>query len=181
MSSAERRLETERLVLRLWRDEDLDGLAAMNGDPEVMRFIGDGHVHDRAEAATFLAGLRRTWDADGFGRWAIESKADGALVGFCGVAFPRFLPALAASPEIGWRLARRFWGQGYATEAAVASRDDFFRTQPLDHLISLAFAGNVVSHRVMRKIGMRRIDDATLPSGDTVWVHRLERADWAPA
>ena len=178
MSSAERRIETARLVLRRWRDEDLDGYAAMNSDPEVMRFIHDGHVHDRAEAAASLGRIRAQWDEHGFGLWAVEQKDDGSFMGFCGVGFPRFLPALASSPEIGWRFAHAQWGKGYATEAAVASRDDFFSTQDFDHLISLAFPGNNASHKVMRKIGMRRVADAVLPSGATVWTHRLARADW---
>ena len=181
MSSAERRLETERLVLRRWRDEDLDGFAAMNADPEVMRYIHDGHVHDRAEAAASLARIRAHWDEAGFGLWAVEGRADGSFMGFCGVGFPRFLPALATSPEIGWRLMRRHWRQGYASEAAVASRDDFFTMHDFDHLISLAFPGNLGSHGVMRKIGMRRVADAVLPSGAIVWTHRLDRADWKAA
>ncbi|MDQ6858901.1 MAG: GNAT family N-acetyltransferase [Chloroflexota bacterium] len=151
----------------------------MNGDPEVMRFIGDGHVHNQAEAGAFLAGLRAHWDQEGFGRWAVERKADAELLGFSGVGFPRFLPALASSPEIGWRFGRAHWGKGYATEAAAASRDDFFSTQDFDHLISLAFPENAASHAVMRRIGMHRVDDAVLPSGATVWNHRLDRADWA--
>jgi len=178
MSSAERSLETERLVLRRWRDLDLDGYAAMNADPEVMRFIHDGHVHDRAEAEASLDRIRAQWDDHGFGLWAVEGKHDGSFMGFCGVGFPRFLPALATSPEIGWRFMRAHWGNGYATEAALASRDDFFATYGFDHLISLAFPGNVASHAVMRKIGMHRVADAVLPSGAAVWTHRLDRADW---
>jgi RimJ/RimL family protein N-acetyltransferase len=181
MSSAGRRIQTERLVLRQWREDDLDGLAAMNADPEVMRYIHDGHVHDRPEAAASLGRIRAQWAEHGFGLWAVEGKQDGSLMGFCGVGFPRFLPALEASPEIGWRFARRHWGTGYASEAAVASRNDFFSTQDFDHLISLAFPGNLASHRVMQKLGMRRVADATLPSGATVWVHRLERDDWTAA
>ena len=181
MSSAGRRIQTERVVLRQWRDDDLDGLAAMNADPLVMRFIHDGHVHDHQEAAASLSRIRAQWDEHGFGLWAVEGTQDGGFMGFCGVGFPRFLPALAASPEIGWRLVREHWGKGYASEAAVASRDDFFSTQDFDHLISLALPGNLASHRVMRRIGMHRVADATLPSGATVWVHRLERADWKAA
>lgn len=123
-------------MLREWRDEDLDPFAAMSADPEVMRYIGDGTVRDRADAATSLGRIRAHWAETGFGHWALEVRAGGAFVGFCGVAFPRFLPALATSPEIGWRLV---------------------------------------------KIGMRRVDDAMLPSGATVWVHRVDRADWAVA
>ena len=181
MSSAERRLETDRLILRRWRDEDLDGLAAMNADPEVMRFIGDGRVQDRAGAAEMLARLRRTFDEHGFGRWAVERRADGAFAGFCGVGFVSWAPELADEPEIGWRLPRALWGAGYATEAAIASRDDFFRTTDRDHLISLSNPLNVASERIMAKLGMRRVDDVRHPRVGPIHRHRLDRADWRPA
>lgn len=168
-------------MLRGWRDDDLDGLAAMNADPEVMRNIHDGHVHDRAEAAASLERIRTQWAEHGFGLWAVERKPDGVFVGFCGIGFPRFMPELAASPEIGWRLMRAHWNNGYATEAAIASRDDFFRTFDFDHVVSIAYPANIASHRVMEKVGLRRVADARLPSGAAVWVHRLDRADWRPA
>ena len=181
MSSAERRIETERLVLRRWRDADLDGFAAMNADPEVMRFIGDGHVHDRAEAATMLDRVRRDWTVYGFGRWAVERRSDGAFAGFCGVGFLKSFPELSGEPEIGWRLPRALWGVGYATEAAIASCDDFFRTTSYDHIISLSQPGNAASQRIMEKLGMRRVDDVPHPTIGMVCRHRLDRADWRAA
>jgi RimJ/RimL family protein N-acetyltransferase len=181
MSSAERSIETQRLVLRRWRDEDLDGFAAMNADPEVMRFIGDGHVQDRAEAADLLDRIRRSWGEHGFGRWAIERRSDGALAGFCGVGFLKVFPDLADEPEIGWRLPRALWGAGYATEAAIASRDDFFRTTGYDHLISLSNPDNVASERIMEKLGMRRVEDVRHPRFGVIHRHRLDRADWKAA
>jgi len=169
------------LVLRRWRDDDLDAYAAMNADPEVMRYIGDSHVYDRAESAAVLERMRRHWDEHGFGRWAIERKQDGAVLGFAGLGFPRSFPELAAIPEIGWRLARPHWGKGYATEAATASRDDFFRSFAYDQIISLAVLGNTASTRVMDKLGFRRDGETRGQSGRPVLVYRLDRADWRAA
>ena len=168
-------------MLRRWRDDDLDDLLAMNADPEVMRFIGDGHVHDRAEASDLLTSLRGSWDAHGFGRWAVERRADRGFAGFCGVGFLTWSPELVDEPEIGWRLPRSFWGAGYATEAAIAARDDFFRTTGYDHLISLSNPLNVGSERVMEKLGMRRADDVHHPRWGPIHRHRLDRADWKAA
>jgi RimJ/RimL family protein N-acetyltransferase len=181
MSSAERRIETERLVLRRWRDEDLEPFATMNADLDVMRFIGDGHAQDRAEAATMLGRIRQDWDTHGFGRWAVERRSDGAFAGFCGVGFLTSFPDLSGEPEIGWRLPRALWGAGYATEAAIASRDDFFRTTRIDHLISLSATGNVASERIMAKLGMRRVEDVRHPTLGAIHRHRLDRAEWRPA
>ena len=175
------RLETARLELRLFRSEDEEPFAAMNADPEVMRYVGDGRPHDRARAAVTFERMRWHWAEHGFGRWAVERASDGAFLGFCGVGFPTFVPEAATRPEIGWRLPREFWGQGYATEAAIAARDHFFRTFTWLELISLSQAGNVASHRVMRKIGMRRVDDLVTTASGVLVVHQLDCADWRAA
>lgn len=150
----------------------------MNADPEVMRYIGDGRPQDRARAAAALDRMRWHWAEHGFGRWAIERASDGAFLGFCGVGFPPFVPEVATWPEIGWRLQRRYWGNGYATEAAIAARDHFFTAFAYSELISLAHPDNAASHRVMRKIGMRRVDDLITPARRVLSVHRLDRDDW---
>ena len=168
-------------MLRHWQAADLDGFAAMNADPEVMRFIGDGHVQDRAEAASLLDRIRRGWIEHGFGRWAVQRRSDGVFAGFCGVGFLKSFPEVADEPEIGWRLPRALWGAGYATEAAIASRDDFFRTTAYDHLISLSQPGNVASERIMAKLGMRRVGDVRHPRFGPIHRHRLDRADWRTA
>ena len=174
------RLETARLELRLLRPGDLGPFAAMNADPEVMRHIGDGRPHDRTQATTTFERMRWHWAEHGFGRWAIERASDGAFLGFCGVAYPTFIASVATRPEIGWRLAREFWGQGYATEAAIAARDQYFGSFSFAELISLAHPDNVASHRVMRKIGMRRLPDLdTLERGPLV-IHQLLRGVWEP-
>jgi RimJ/RimL family protein N-acetyltransferase len=175
------RLETARLELRLLRPDDLEEFAAMNADSEVMRFIGTGQPHDRARSAETLERMRWHWAEHGFGRWAIERASDGAFLGVCGVGFPTFVPEAADTPEIGWRLAREYWRNGYATEAAIAARDHFFATFPFDELISLSHADNAASHRVMRKIGMGRVDDLPTTTHGTLVVHRLDRKDWRPA
>jgi RimJ/RimL family protein N-acetyltransferase len=181
MSSAERRIETERLVLRRWRDEDLDSYAAMNADPEVMRLIGDGHLQDRAEATASLARIRRDWDDHGFGRWAIERRSDRVFAGFCGAGFLKAFPELAGEPEIGWRLPHTMWGVGYATEAAIASRDDFFGTTGYDHLISLTQPANLASRRIMKKLGMRRVLDLHDARVGPILRYRLDRSEWRAA
>ena len=175
------RLETAWLELRLFRPDDLDAFAAMNADREVMRHIGDGTPQDRAQATATFERMRWHWAEHGFGRWAIERSSDGAFLGFCGVGFPTFVPEVATRPEIGWRLAREFWGNGYATEAAIAARDHFFGTFAFSDLISLSHPENVASHRVMRKLGMRRVDDLLTTTRGILVVHQLDRVDWRAA
>ena len=141
------RLETERLILRGWRPEDFEPLAAIHGDQEVMTFLGG--VMERSDAWRSLSSLAGHWAIRGYGMWAVERKTDGAMMGRVGLLNPEGWPGL----EVGWTLGRPYWGQGYATEAASAAMRYGFLTQPVDRLISCIDSGNVASQRVAKHIG----------------------------
>ena len=148
-------LRTKRLLLRPWRDADLEPLVALNAHPEVYEFLTS--VPDRDWTADFIARSRRHFEQHRFGRFALEATSGelaGQLIGFCGVAHPTFIPAVADRPELGYRLGRFAWGQGFATEAAIACRDDAFYRAGLRQLISLIDPGNTRSRRVAEKVGM---------------------------
>jgi len=150
-------LRTERLLLRPWRTEDEAPLIAINRHPEVQRFLN--RPVSEAALHAFHGQLLEHWERHGFGLFAVESRepADaGALLGFAGVAYPTFLPTLAERPEIGWRLARRAWGKGLATEAALAVRTHAFDALGLPELISIVHPDNARSIRVAEKLGMAR-------------------------
>ena len=143
-------LETERLILRGWRESDLDAYAAMTSDPEVMRFIG-GVLH-RNDAWRSIAAIIGHWAMRGFGFWAVERKSDSALIGRIGVWRPEGWPGT----EVGWTLARPYWGQGYATEAARASLDFGFKTLSVPKLISLIDPENQASQNVAQRLGQTK-------------------------
>jgi RimJ/RimL family protein N-acetyltransferase len=148
-------LETPRLRLRAWRDDDVDALAAVNADPEVMRWIGDGSARDHAATRAELAAFRRLWRDRGFGRFAVEIRETGELAGLTGMAVPDDVPEVMPAVEIGWRFARTHWGRGYATEAARAALRFAFTDAGLDRLVGVHVVGNDASARVMLKLGMR--------------------------
>ena len=141
------RLETERLVLREWRAGDFDTLAGFYADVEVMRFLGG--TMERNDAWRSLAGSIGHWALRGYGTWAVEAKADGALIGRVGMINPEGWPGL----EVGWTLGRPFWGRGYASEAAAAALDYAFMTQPVDKIISCIDPDNAPSQAVAKRIG----------------------------
>ena len=147
-------LETPRLRLRGWQSDDLDGLAAVNTQPEVMRYIHDGRTLDRAATAVRLADYQRHWVEHGFGLYAVEIKGTGELAGFTGLAVPTFLPEIMPAVEIGWRLGRAYWGRGLATEAAQAVVAHTRAELGLRRLVSIHIVGNEASARVMVKLGM---------------------------
>ena len=114
-------LETPRLTLRRWREEDVAPMAAVNADPEVMRWIRDGSVRDEQQTRGGVQAWESEWESQGFGLFAVEIRSTGELAGFTGLSVPDFLPAILPAVEVGWRLGRSHWGQGLATEAAAAA------------------------------------------------------------
>jgi RimJ/RimL family protein N-acetyltransferase len=169
-------IETDRLLLRRWHDDDLDALAAMNADPEVMRYVGDGRPHPREQGAASLARYEQDWEARGFGLFAVELRADGAVAGWVGLAVPEFLPEIMPAVEIGWRLARPYWGTGIATEAAREVLRFAFEYARLPRLVSICHVDNTASAKVMGKLGMTEERRTVVPAhGKPVLVTELSR------
>jgi RimJ/RimL family protein N-acetyltransferase len=151
----EPQLETPRLLLRQWRPADEIAMAAINSDPEVTRYLN--RPVGPAAARAFLAMVQAHWDEHGFGFWAVQSRepeAGGAFLGFIGAGYPSFVPALSRRIEIGWRIARRGWGRGLATEGSLAARDHLLQALDLPELISIIHPQNSRSQRVASKLGM---------------------------
>jgi RimJ/RimL family protein N-acetyltransferase len=143
-------LETDRLVLRPFRANDLDLLQALYGDPEVMRYVGSGAVLDREQTRARLEQTVAHWHRHGYGMWALVHKHDGRFVGRCGLAY------LARSGEtaLAYLLVRRSWGRGLATEAASRAVRFAFETAALRRLAAYVHRDNAASQGVLRKVGM---------------------------
>ena len=169
-------LETERLLLRGWRDEDLDAYAAMMADPEVMRFLGG--VQARQDAWRSMASMVGHWVLRGFGAWAVERKSDGVLLGRAGIQRPEGWPA----SEAVWTLGREHWGRGYATEAAKASLAYAFKTMALPKVVSYIDAENFASQNVAKRLRYTRGGSTTLfalGKSFAVDVWELSRDRWS--
>mgnify|MGYP001547663224 CR=1 FL=1 len=148
------RIETERLILRLWRVEDFEPFALMSADPEVMQWLGG--VLTRQQVEAYKVRADNSFAALGMCRMVIERRADGGFVG-CGGLMPGhesvpFVPYI----DIGWRLARSAWGHGYASEAAAAVLADGFARLGLDEITAITAEINLRSRAVMERLGMRR-------------------------
>jgi RimJ/RimL family protein N-acetyltransferase len=172
-------IETPRLVLRRWRDQDVAPMAAVNADPEVMRWIGDGSVRTEEQTRAALQACERDWETRGFGLFAVELRASGELAGFTGLAVPDFLPEVMPAVEIGWRLGRAFWNQGIATEAARAALHFGLADRGLERIVSVVQAGNDASERIVAKLGMgleRETVDPTCARPVRVYDITAERA-----
>jgi RimJ/RimL family protein N-acetyltransferase len=145
------RIETERLVLRRWRPEDVEPLAAMGVDPGVADWLGYG---TREDALATIERYERNWEMLGFGRFAVLDRQTGAFVGRVGVMHQ---PAWTATPEkdeIGWAIVSARQGEGLATEAAAAAIADVFDRVGLSRITSWTVPENLASRRVMEKCGL---------------------------
>jgi RimJ/RimL family protein N-acetyltransferase len=175
-------IRTARLVLRRWREDDVTPMSAINADPEVMRWIGDGSVLDEQQTKAAIEGWERQWNRHGFGLFALELPATGELIGFTGLAVPEFLPEVLPAVEIGWRLGRPFWGLGLATEAARAALRFGLIDCGQEQILSIAQVGNDASERIMGKLGMRLERETVHPAcGRPVRVHAISKTQYLAA
>jgi RimJ/RimL family protein N-acetyltransferase len=168
-------LRTERLLLRRWRPEDEDPMAAINRDPEVAEFLNRAVDEDAVRG--FHGVMVGHWEEHGFGPYAIEStepELAGTFLGFVGFAhLPPFLAAAGEGPELGWRLGRAAWGRGLATEAARAALAAGQAERPGREVISVIHPQNERSQSVAAKLGMRldrSVPNPLLGIDTDVWV-----------
>lgn len=142
-------LATERVILTEMLPSDAAEVFALNADPEVVRYTGDGPFASVEAARAFLASYR-DYRAYGYGRWAMRRRADGVMLGWCGL---KYHPDTAET-DLGYRLHRRYWGQGYATEAGRACLDYGFGPLRLARIIAEVMQANLASIRVLEKCGL---------------------------
>ena len=166
-------LETERLLLRRWKESDREPFAAMNADPRTMEFFPD--VLTREESDELIDRIENHFENHGFGLYAIEVKDDNRFIGFMGLHVATFQAHFTPAVEIGWRIAASHWNKGFATEGSFEVVRYAFDHLRLDGIVSFTVPENVASRRVMEKLGMTRnpaddFDHPRLPDG-----HRLRR------
>ncbi|WP_328992684.1 GNAT family N-acetyltransferase [Kribbella sp. NBC_01245] len=170
-------LTTDRLILRTFRRDDLAPYAALNADPEVMRYLG-GTALPPAETESIAAYAQNLYAREGLGLLAIERRTDGAFLGMCGLHHLGWYPD---DIEIAWRLAHEHWGHGYASEAAGAWLAHGFEVHGFPRVISVTDVPNLRSIAVMRRIGMTLDHEADLEEdGETfrAVIYSITAADW---
>ena len=178
-------IRTERLLLRRWLDADRAPFAQMNADPAVREHFQGTMTADESDA--FVERIEAHWDERGWGLWAVEVPGVAPFIGFVGL-WPADYVTGAPMVEVGWRLAREHWGQGYASEAARAALRFGFEQVGLDEIVSFTVPKNERSTRVMERIGLirdpagdfdhPRVDPVAYPQLVRHVMYRLDRDRW---
>ncbi len=171
-------LRTLRLLLRPWRDEDMDAYAALNADSRVTAHFPWPITREESDAGA--GRIRAHFAEHGFGFWAVEVPGVEPFVGFVGLGWVTWSAPFTPCVEIGWRLAPAVWGQGYATEGARAVVRFAFGGLALREIVALTAPANLRSRRVMEKLGMTHdpaddFDHPRIPAGNPVRRHVLYR------
>jgi len=176
-------LRTSRLLLRQWQDNDLPGFARLNADPQVMKFYPS--TLDAHQSNQVAAKLKALISDRGWGLWAVETLNTNEFIGFVGLHKP--IHKLPCTPciEIGWRLSKEHWGNGYATEAATASINFGFEELDLSEIFSFTSVTNTKSRNVMERLNMinqnSNFEHPILPEASTLREHvlyKLSRTNW---
>ena len=169
-------LETKRLVLRPFVEDDADVFCVLLQDPDVVRHIGDGTIPNREDCWRAVAGWLGHWVLRGYGPWAVTERESGTFMGRVGIHYPYGWPG----PELAYTLGKPFWGKGYATEAGRAALDWGFTHRDFLALMSLIHPENAASIRVATKLGETLRGDATLHR-NTVLRYVITRPEWEAA
>ncbi len=174
---------TQRLRLRQWRESDREPYAALNADPAVMRFFAGTQSREASDRSIDM--WRTELDERGWSNWAVETLESGAFVGFIGLSVPKRALPFMPCVEVGYRLAKEHWGNGFATEGAKAALGVAFTRLALDEVVSFTALLNLPSRAVMERIGMTNanedFDHPALPEGSELRRHclyRISREAW---
>jgi [ribosomal protein S5]-alanine N-acetyltransferase len=170
--------ETERLILREVTPEDLDGFYTLDSDQEVHRYLGNHPVSDREKLLEIIHFIRDQYAQHGIGRWAMVEKSTGAFIGWTGLKYVQE-PINHPTPyyDLGYRLIQKYWGQGYATESAVASLNYGFDVLQIPEIFAAADVHNAPSNRILTKLGFTKLEPFLYDDALHNW-YRLDRAAW---
>ncbi|AOM39142.1 GNAT family N-acetyltransferase [Xenorhabdus hominickii] len=157
-------LETERLLLRAWKEEDREPLFRLNSNPEVMEFFPNTLTKEQNN--TLVDNFISKFETQGgWGLWAVELKQSGKFIGFVGLNVPNIELPFSPCVEIGWRLDKPFWGKGYTCEAARSIFEFAFMEAELEEVVAFTTVSNYRSESVMKKLGMLRDEKTFLHPG----------------
>lgn len=168
---------TQRFILREFRREDAKALLLMESDPDVLKYIGTPILSTIEDILPVIAHVQQQYQDHGIGRWIVEDKHSGEVVGWSGLKYEQEIRPEKSYYDVGYRLIKKYWGQGIATETALASLAYGFEQMNLTEIHAAAHVENIASNKVLQKIGMSWEETFEFEEKPHHW-YRIERKDW---
>jgi ribosomal-protein-alanine N-acetyltransferase len=168
--------ETERFILREILEDDQAGFFAMDSDPEVHKYLGNKPVTSIEQTREIIKNVRNQYQTNGIGRWAIINKDNGDFMGWSGLKFEEKVRDFPYY-DIGYRLNKKYWGQGIASETAALALAYGYRTLKLDEIFGVDHIKNIASNKILQKIGLQWKDRFILDGMECNW-YRITPSEW---
>lgn len=171
-------VETERFILREILPTDIDGMFALDNDPEVHKFLGCKVIATREQTVEVIDFIRQQYVNNGIGRWAIIDKKTGEFIGWTGLKFVTELTNKHKNYyDLGYRLIKKYWGRGIATETAIASLRYSFDKLNANDVYAMADVKNISSNKILKKVGFMRVEKFDLDGVDHYW-YKIDRKEY---
>jgi ribosomal-protein-alanine N-acetyltransferase len=170
-------LETERLILRNLEPKDAQGMFELDSDPEVLIYLGNNPLTSVKQSEEIIRMVQKQYAKNGMGRWAIIDKATNEFVGWTGLKYEESVREEFNYYDLGYRLKKKFWGKGIATETALVSLEYGFEYLELEEICATAHVDNIGSNRVLQKVGFNFIEVIQIENEPCNW-YSLKKADW---
>ena len=171
-------VETQRLILREIVEGDLIDLYELDSDPEVHKYLGNKPVQNIEQSKEIIKHIRQQYEENGIGRWAIIDKLTNEFIGWSGLKYETMLiNKQNGYYDLGYRLKRKYWGKGIATETALESLKYGFTVLNLKEICAAAHVENIASNQILRKIGLKFIENFEFDGANCNW-YKIEKTDW---
>jgi len=170
-------IETNRLILREIEENDLQGIFELDSDPEVHRYLGKKPIKTMQESRAIIAYIRKQYEEHGIGRWAIIDKRTNEFIGWAGLKYETQVRKDLPYYDLGYRLKRKFWGKGIATETALETLNHGFHTMNLEKIYAGAHVENIASNKVLQKVGLKFIETFEYDHAPHNW-YQIQKNDW---
>jgi [ribosomal protein S5]-alanine N-acetyltransferase len=162
-------IETEKFILREILETDVEGMYALDSDPEVHKYLGNNPIESMDAALATIQHVRKQYKENGIGRWAIIDKASNEFVGWAGLKYEQNLRTNFNYYDIGYRLLRKYWGKGIASEAAKVSLEYGFNQLNINEIFAAAQVDNAASNKILTNIGLKFIETFDYNGALTNW------------
>jgi ribosomal-protein-alanine N-acetyltransferase len=171
-------IETEKFILREFLETDVQGIYALDSDPEVHKYLGNKPITSMDAALATIQHVRKQYEENGIGRWAIIDKASNEFMGWAGLKYEQNLRTNFNYYDIGYRLLRKYWGKGIASEAAKVSLEYGFNQLNLNEIFAAAQVDNAASNKILTNIGLKFVETFEFRGAVNNW-YKLDKSEYA--